>query len=680
MKKVLCFLAMVCWLQAGAQRQAVIHTDFPDPTIIAAGGKYYAYATNSGPAGKFFHIQVAVSEDLENWEIIGDALPEKPVWGYKDFWAPHVLYNEYLKKYVLFYSAETVDTAAGKAIGVAFADRPEGPFKDSGKPLIVRPEFEAIDPMVIRDPQSGKFYMVWGSGFQPLRIREMDPSMTRFATGSADRAVIQAGADKDYGRLVEGAWIDYNGGYYYLYYSGDNCCGIDAHYAVMVARSRNIQGPYTRLGMVAANKSSVILKSDDAIIAPGHNSIIKDWSGKKWIAYHAIPKDAFDQKRYGRIMYIDRIEYRNGWPVVVQQKTPAVSVRWTDSVTVSTGYRKTTSGEVLPNYGAQYPRLLQLAKDHWLAAYTVLRNKGYRQDPKGGLELEIAESRNRGKTWKPISWITDPGRDLDNAQMIRLPDGTVLLAGRSVRWQESYRLPVYKSLDNGSSWQLLSVIDANEGAPGALGKPDKGIYEPHFYFLKDGRLAVMYASEKHVTASPSYSQIIAQKVSDDFGKTWGKEIWVAHTPGHPQSRPGMPVVDRMQNGNFIAVYEVCGPEECGIYCKTSADGLRWEEGLGTKAPDQKAAPYVLALLDGNLLLSSNLGMVTVSGDYGRTWKKQPMPWNHPVLFQTDWTQTLWQSMYQFDAHTIGIVTSRKRAGGGHDIKIRFGRIEKSGNL
>ncbi|MBZ4191034.1 family 43 glycosylhydrolase [Niabella beijingensis] len=680
MKKALYLFAALLQLQASAQSPAVIHTDFPDPTVIAANGKYYAYATNSDPAGKFLHIQVAVSDDLKEWKIIGDALPGQPVWGYKDFWAPHVLYNAQLKKYALFYSAETVDTTAGKAIGIAFSDHPEGPFKDSGKPLIVRPEFEAIDPMVIKDPRSGKFYMIWGSGFQPLQIREMDPSMTAFKKGSAAKAVIQAGADKDYGRLVEGAWIDYNDGYYYIYYSGDNCCGIEAHYAVMVARSKNITGPYTRLAEVAANKSSVILESDAHIVAPGHNSVIKDNNGKKWIAYHAIPREAFDKKRYGRVMYIDRIIYRDGWPVVVKEQPPAISIRWTDSVTISTGYTKNAAADQLPGYGAQYPRLLKLANGNWLAAYTVLRNKGYRQESGGGLELEVAESRDNGRTWKSVSWITDPGRDLDNAQMIQLPDGSVLLAGRSVRWQESYRLPVYKSSDDGRNWQRLSIIDANEGAPGTLGKPDKGIYEPHFYFLKDGRLAVMYANEKHVTESPSYSQTIAQKVSEDSGKTWGKEIWVAHTPGHPKSRPGMPVVDRMQNGKYIAVYEVCGPEDCGIYYKTSADGLHWAEGLGTKAPEQKAAPYVLSLADGNLLLSSNLGVVTVSNDYGLTWKKQPMPWVLQVPFETDWTQTLWQGMYQFDEHTVGIVTSRKRAGGGHDIKIRFGRIEKSGIL
>lgn len=35
----------------------------------------------------------------------------------------------------------------------------------------------------------------------------------------------------------------------------------------------------------------------------------------------------------------------------------------------------------------------------------------------------------------------------------------------------------------------MSTMDANDGTPGSLGNPDKGIYEPHFIVLEDGGLA-----------------------------------------------------------------------------------------------------------------------------------------------------------------------------------------------
>ncbi|MBE9583782.1 exo-alpha-sialidase [Mucilaginibacter sp. JRF] len=92
-------------------------------------------------------------------------------------------------------------------------------------------------------------------------------------------------------------------------------------------------------------------------------------------------------------------------------------------------------------YGSQYCRLLQLKDGRWIAGYTISRNNGYKNDPKGGLELQFSESKDNGRTWKPVSIISDPGRDLDNAQMIELPNGNILLSCRSVRWQESYVLP-----------------------------------------------------------------------------------------------------------------------------------------------------------------------------------------------------------------------------------------------
>ena len=48
-------------------------------------------------------------------------------------------------------------------------------------------------------------------------------------------------------RLVEAAWVIRHDDYYYLFYSGDNCCGPDAEYGVMVARSKSATGPFETL-------------------------------------------------------------------------------------------------------------------------------------------------------------------------------------------------------------------------------------------------------------------------------------------------------------------------------------------------------------------------------------------------------------------------------------------------
>ncbi len=116
----------------------VLHQNFADPTVIkAANGYYYAYGTNSRINGKAINIQVAKSKDLVNWQNTGEALPAKPVWANKDFWAPHVSYdNNNNKTYYLYYSGESISDSIGKCLGVATSKNPEGLFTDKGMPLL----------------------------------------------------------------------------------------------------------------------------------------------------------------------------------------------------------------------------------------------------------------------------------------------------------------------------------------------------------------------------------------------------------------------------------------------------------------------------------------------------------------------------------------------------------------
>ncbi len=673
------FIVLLSVISFGAFAQKritnpVLDQNFPDPTVIQANGKYYAYATNSNVDGKTLHIQVAVSDDLQRWEIIGDALPEQPVWADKDFWAPHVFYDASLQQYVLFYSGASTEENTGKCLGVAFSDTPEGPFTDKGAPLVCGEGFVNIDPFAFIDPETGKKLLYWGSGFAPIRVQEMADDWKSFKPGSSPKNLVYPGKEHTYDRLIEGAWVSVHQGKYYLFYSGDNCCGAQAHYAVMVARADHATGPFQTLGEAGGTGNSVILQKNKRWLAPGHNSVFKDRQGQTYIAYHAIHQDP--DKRNGRVFCISPLAFKNGWPVVESDSGGAAMIVWNDTVVISHEPREEAITGSRGNYGSQYGRMIKLANGTWLAAYTVSRNQGYKEDPEGGYAIEIAESTDQGRHWKPIGLVAEAGRDVDNAAFIQLPDGSILLGGRSVRWQESYRLPVYKSTDGGHNWKKISTIDANEGEPGELGHPDKGIYEPHFYFLADGRLAVMYANEKHVTETPSYSQIISEKISPDFGASWGKEIWVAYAPGHPASRPGMPVWTRMKNGKYIVVYESCGPEACNIYYKISEDGIHWPVGLGTLLPDQNGAPYILSLRDGTLVVTSNKGNISISEDFGRHWHTTARPWHPEKSYKEDWTQTIWSSLYQTGPDEIGIISTVKRAGGGHDILLRFGQLTR----
>lgn len=306
-----------------------IDADFADPAVLRnPDGIYYAYATQGERDGRMLNIQVARSRDLSAWEQLGDALPAKPAWASRtqDFWAPHVALQD--GRYLLYYSAKpdaaVTDAQRGLCLAVATAANPEGPFTDIGHPLQCGTGFVNIDPMAYDDPASGKRLLYWGSGFEPIKVRELAPDGLSFAPGSAPTDLVDVVRTEDpanYRRLVEGAWVVRRDGWYYLFFSGDNCCGAKAHYAVMVARSRSATGPFE----VKPENGGVILEADGDWIAPGHNSVIVDADGVWRILYHAVdarrprtkPADDINSRR---VMLVGKLDWRNGWPVFGNRK------------------------------------------------------------------------------------------------------------------------------------------------------------------------------------------------------------------------------------------------------------------------------------------------------------------------------------------------------------------------
>ena len=305
----------------------VIDTDFPDPAAIrAADGYYYVYATQGGDPIR--NIQVARSTDLMRWEMLGDALPAKPAWASKtqDFWAPDVIAAD--GRYYLYYSAKPdaalSDPKRGLCLAVATADRPQGPFVDSGAPLHCGESFVSIDPHAFDDPATGKRLLYWGSGFGPIKVRELRPDRLGFAPASTEIPLVDVIKTEDaseYRRLVEGAWVIRRKGYYYLFLSGDNCCGPKAHYAVMVARSQSATGPY----QMRSNPDYLVVAADDRWNAPGHNAIVTDARGHDWMLYHAVDRSRprnkpTDDINSRRVMLVDRLVWKNGWPEVEGKK------------------------------------------------------------------------------------------------------------------------------------------------------------------------------------------------------------------------------------------------------------------------------------------------------------------------------------------------------------------------
>jgi arabinan endo-1,5-alpha-L-arabinosidase len=296
---------------------AIAH-DFADPMVLkATDGYYYAYATQRHTPTGWINIQVARSRDLQHWDDLGDALPTKPAWASKtqDFWAPHVMQDG--KRFILYFSSDNNDKQ-GLCLGVATASSPAGPFKPEPAPLVCGPSFVNIDPFAFDDPKTGKHWLYWGSGFEPIRMQELAPDRLHFASGSKPSYVLWPSRDP-YEVLIEGAFLVEHGGQYYLYYSGDNCCSDPAHYAVMVARAPRPEGPFIKLNYETGSRDSTILRANARWDGPGHNAIVTDDQGQDWIVYHAVDRKQRTEpgmKDLRRVLMLDRLTYVDGWPVV----------------------------------------------------------------------------------------------------------------------------------------------------------------------------------------------------------------------------------------------------------------------------------------------------------------------------------------------------------------------------
>jgi sucrose-6-phosphate hydrolase SacC (GH32 family) len=109
---------------------------YADPDIIYSEqtGRYYLYPTSdgfTGWSGTFF--KAFSSKDLVDWKDEGVILDLKTdvSWADRNAWAPCIIEKKIDGRFKYFYYF----TAAQK-IGVAVADHPAGPFRDSGQPLI----------------------------------------------------------------------------------------------------------------------------------------------------------------------------------------------------------------------------------------------------------------------------------------------------------------------------------------------------------------------------------------------------------------------------------------------------------------------------------------------------------------------------------------------------------------
>jgi arabinan endo-1,5-alpha-L-arabinosidase len=297
--------------------------------IKAKDGYWYAYGT-SDPLregeGEYHLLPMARSDDLVNWEYVGDAFDETtaPKWmAVPEMWAPDIRYldGRYHLYYVVTDTTES-DHEFDNAIGVATAPTPTGPWTDSGAPLVgPRPGAEGdylwtFDPSQFTD-KDGTKYLYFGSYYGGIFVTKL----SRNGLEKVGRFTMVA-IDNRY----EGGYVVRHGRYYYLFASSGDCCaGPTTGYTVFVGRATNPLGPFVdRAGIpLTASRvggTTVVSPNGNKWVGTGHNSIVTDLSGRDWFVYHAIDRDdAFLDEPFGvneRPMLIDRLDWIDGWPTV----------------------------------------------------------------------------------------------------------------------------------------------------------------------------------------------------------------------------------------------------------------------------------------------------------------------------------------------------------------------------
>lgn len=319
----------------------VIHGDVADPSIIRIGNRYYATGTSSEWAR---YYPVFTSNDLVNWKAVGHIFKEKPSWIESSFWAPEWFQHKG-KCYVYYTARKKSDNIS--CIGVAVSDSPTGEFKDYG-PVV---EFgkEAIDAFILED--RGKLYISWkayGLDNRPIELLACKLSDDGLKLDGKPFSILR---DDEHQGMEGQHWFKHDD-YYYIIYSVRGCCGPNSDYAVSVARSKNIDGPYEKY------EGNPILHGSKDILSIGHGTITTTPDERMYYLCHAyLPGEGFYQ---GRQPHLQEIRFgEDKWPhfVTGEYASLAQPMPFAESVQEPTTdfYDDFSTEKLRPEWSWNYP-------------------------------------------------------------------------------------------------------------------------------------------------------------------------------------------------------------------------------------------------------------------------------------------------------------------------------------
>jgi beta-xylosidase len=290
----LIFQAVCCmfylWVCKTSAQNPIITNQFSaDPSARVFNNKVYLFPSHDIPPytnknkENWFSMEdyhVFSSDDLSEWTDHGVIVTQNKVpWVKPDsysMWAPDCI--ERNGKYYFYFPSTANDTVTkGFTIGVAIANRPEGPYTVMPQPI---KNVRGIDPNVFID-KDGQAYLYWSLG--NIYAAKLKENMTELAS---EPVILQNLPEKG---LKEGPYLFERNGIYYLTYPHAENKTERLEYAI----GNNPLGPF--------KVSGVIMDESATGCWTNHHSII-NYKQQWYLFYHHNDlSPQFDKNRSVRI-------------------------------------------------------------------------------------------------------------------------------------------------------------------------------------------------------------------------------------------------------------------------------------------------------------------------------------------------------------------------------------------
>jgi hypothetical protein len=284
MKRTLFLISLFFGVSLLAQNPIIKGQYTADPTARVFDGKVWLFASHDiispvEPERKWFCMEdyhVFSSEDLVHWTDHGVILDQKDVpWGNPQgysMWAPDCVERD--GKYY-FYFPNGTKAGRGFGVGVAVADRPEGPYIPEPEPI---KGINGIDPCVLQ-ASDGNAYIFWGNG----RCAKLKPNMKELADDNPKTVVKWGNREMEMvgvncleglpSRQAEGPFAFEANGWFYLTYPYVR----ENTEVLAYAMSKNPMGPYEYKGIIMERSVNECWTN--------HHSFVQ-YKGQWYLFYH----------------------------------------------------------------------------------------------------------------------------------------------------------------------------------------------------------------------------------------------------------------------------------------------------------------------------------------------------------------------------------------------------------